>query len=263
MKKQRRSRRWGKRKKQRRDWKAYDEKLIRRGELLIPLDIAENWEKQLGEQNKNKIGTPFDYPDGFIETLGFWKCFGKLDYRTCDGIGRQLACLLSLPCSPQYSVICRRLRRLGEVFYVKRKKVKDGEPIYAVVDGTGLKVCNRGEWMHYKHKGKRKGFVRVVWAVDAKSGEITEFSATTEKVGDNKKFKPVLRKLCKNRKVGKVGGDGSFDTNENFDELKKKRIKPAIKIRSNASIGPPVVKPEMEARLREVKKFQRWGKSVV
>lgn len=257
--KRRHGRRWGKRKKQRRNWRKYDKKLVRRGELLIPLNATKNWQKQVARQNKGKTGRPFDYPDAFIEQIGFWKCFCKLDYRSCQGLGNQLAILLCLPGAPHYSIICRRLRRLGKVHYMKRKKSND-KPVYAVFDGTGVKVCNRGEWMHYKHKGKRKGFVRIVWAVDAKSGKVLEFSATTEKVGDNKKFKPLLGKLCKNHKVKKAGGDGAFDSYGNFEELRKRKIRPAIKIRkSSSSTGPPEIKPYMKARLREVGKIEKWG----
>lgn len=251
--------RWGKRKKDDRDWREYDRKKVAQGELLIPLDMALGWQNHLQEQNEGKVGSPFIYPDTFLETLGLWKCTGKIGLRCCQGVGNRLAIVLSLPASPQYSTICRRLRRLGEGYYMARKKSKEGDPIYAVVDGTGLKVCNRGEWMRYKHKGKRKGFIRIVWAVDRKNGEILDFTATTEKTGENKKFKPMIKRLAKNRKINKVGADGAFDTYGNFDLLKKQKIKPAIKIRRNAVDGPPNFEPWMKARQDEVKKYQRWG----
>jgi len=259
MRDKRQSRRWGKRKKQRRDWGKYDKGIIHRGELLLPLNLAKEWQKNLDSQNKGKVGAPFDYPDVFVECLGLWKCHCQLCFRECQGIGNRLCEALSLPGTPHYSNICRRMRRLGGVYYVKRKKSKEGKPIYAVVDGTGLKVCNRGEWMRYKHKGKRKGFVRITWAVNSKTGEILEFRATTEKTGENKKFKPMLRDMCKNRKIGRVGGDGAFDSFDNQEELHKRKIKSSLKIKSNASTGPPGKNDRMMARHREAEKFQRWG----
>ena len=36
-----------------RDWKRYNELLVRRGEILLPLDIIDNWDKELGEMNRN------------------------------------------------------------------------------------------------------------------------------------------------------------------------------------------------------------------
>ncbi|CAD7768662.1 hypothetical protein FHEFKHOI_00375 [Candidatus Methanoperedenaceae archaeon GB50] len=34
---------------QRRNWKEYDEKLVRRGELYISLDFLENWDEELSK----------------------------------------------------------------------------------------------------------------------------------------------------------------------------------------------------------------------
>src|SRR3989338_5661606 len=252
-------RRWGKRKKQKRDLKKYDKGIIHRGELLIPLDLAKSWRKELERQNDGKVGAPFAYPDSYIECRGLWKCHCQLCLRECQGVGNRLCETLSLPGTPHYSSICRRLRQLGEVYYVKRNKSKQGKPIYAVMDGTGLKTYNRGEWMRYKHKGKRKGFVRITCAVNAKTGEILEFRATTEKTGENKKFKPMLRSLAKNRKIGRVGADGAFDTFDNHEELQKRKIKSSLKIKTNASTGPPGKNDKVMARHREAEKFQRWG----
>ncbi len=251
--------RWGKRKKDKRDWKAYNEKQVRRAEFLLPLKLTEQWQPGLDDLNQNKVGRPYDYPEILLECLGFWKCFCKMDYRTTQGIGEQMVVFLKIPASPDSSTICRRLRRLGRKMYMKRDKSKKGKSVYGIFDGSGLKVCNRGEWMHYKHKGKRKGFVRLVLVTDAKTGKVLEFSATTEKVGERRKFKPLLKRLCKNNDVERVGGDGLYDTNEVFDELKKRKIKPSVKIRRNADDGPPNETPEMQARLAEVRKFQKWG----
>jgi len=251
--------RWGKRDEPKRDWKEYDKTIIHRGELLIPLHLAESWQKELASQNNGKVGAPFTYPDSYIECIGLWKTHCQICLRECQGVGNRLCETLSLPATPHYSSICRRLRRLGEVYYVKRKKSKSGKPIYAVMDGTGLKVCNRGEWMRYKHKGKRKGFVRITWAVDANTGKVLEFKATTEKTGENKKFLPILRKMCKNNNVGRVGGDGAFDAFDNHEELHKKGIKSSLKIKSNANTGPPGKNDPVLARHRESKKFHRWG----
>ncbi len=52
-----------------RDWKRYNELLVRRGEILLPLDIIDNWDKELGEMNRNKEGRPYKYPNSFIMLL--------------------------------------------------------------------------------------------------------------------------------------------------------------------------------------------------
>lgn len=209
--------------------------------------------------NYGKVGHPFGYPNVLIETLGFWKCFCKIDYRTVQGACRQMAMLFNWPATPHYSTISRRLLALGRVHYMKREKPKTGKTVYAVFDGTGMKVCNRGEWLHRKKKGLRKGFVRISFVTDAKTGKVLDYSVTTEKVGEKRSMKPMLNRVCKNYNVERAGGDGLYDTNQNFDELKKRKIKASIKIRRNAVDGPPVITPDMKARLAEVKKFKKWG----
>ena len=252
--------RFSRRKKEpRRDWKEYNQKQVGRGEILIPANLLPAWVGGLDQLNKDKVGHPFIYPDILLEALGFWKCFCKMDYRTVQGICRQLAMLLNWPASPHFSTISRRLLALGKVHYMKRDKVKAGKTVYAVFDGTGVKVCNRGEWLHRKKKGLRKGFVRVSFVTDAKTGKVLDFSVTSEKVAEKRSIKPMLDRVQKSHKVEKVFGDGLYDTNENFHLLKKRRIKPALKIRRNAVDGPPYPKPEMNARLAEVRKYLRWG----
>ncbi len=43
------------RKKQKRDWKAHNDQIVKRGELLLDSDFVENWEKELEKMNQGKI----------------------------------------------------------------------------------------------------------------------------------------------------------------------------------------------------------------
>lgn len=247
------------RRRAKRDWKAYERKLIRRGELLIPIGMAGAWKRELEEMNDGKEGAPYDYPNQLIECLSFWKCLCKLPYRAVEGLGKQILNAVGVFSRPDHSTLCRRFRDLGKKFYNERRKVKNEEPIYAVFDGSGLKVCNRGEWMHYKHKGKRKGFVRICFLMDAKKGEILDFSATTENVSEQRKIRPMVRRAAGNRSIGKLAVDGVGDDWRNFELLNELDIKPAIKIRANAN--PALIEPDKRKRERwkEARKFQKWG----
>ena len=42
-----------------RNWKNYNESLVRRGEILLDFDIIDNWNDELEEMNKNKEGRKF------------------------------------------------------------------------------------------------------------------------------------------------------------------------------------------------------------
>lgn len=243
----------------RRNWAVYERKLVLRGEILIPVNMMAEWGLQLAGMNRGKEGSPFTYPDSMIECLSMWKCVGKLPYRSVEGIGNRLLAIAGAASKPDHTTLCRRFMKLGKKFYKERKKVKDGEPIYAVFDGSGLKVCNRGEWMHYKHKGKRKGFIRICFMINAKNGEIIDFSATTEAVGEQKKIRPMVKRAAKNRDIDKLAVDGAGDDWRNFELLKKLHIKPAIKIRANAN--PDIMKedPRKRERMKETLKVQKWG----
>jgi hypothetical protein len=71
-------------------WSNYNQSLIRRGEILLGFDVVNNWETELKEINKDKIGEPFHYPDTFLLLLGYAKVFFHIPYRqTKEGIAQE------------------------------------------------------------------------------------------------------------------------------------------------------------------------------
>mgnify|MGYP000226888868 CR=1 FL=1 len=51
------------------NWKEYNEKLVRRGEILFNAEFIENWKKELDSMNKKKRGHPYEYPDSYMQFL--------------------------------------------------------------------------------------------------------------------------------------------------------------------------------------------------
>jgi hypothetical protein len=51
------------------DWCAVDERLIRRGELLLSLDFLNNYDYELSVMNDGKVGRPFKITYGYIVFL--------------------------------------------------------------------------------------------------------------------------------------------------------------------------------------------------
>lgn len=227
--------------------------------MLIPTNESKSWQSELNTMNKGKEGAPFTYSNCLIECLLFIKCTFKSPFRMSEGIAKRLFFLADIRKVPDYTTICRRMKALGRKYYKERKKVENEREIYAAFDGTGLKVFNRGEWMHTKHRGKRKGFVRVCFLFDIKTGELLDFSATTEKVGEQDKIRPMIRRVKKNRNIGKLAVDGAGDDFRNFELIKTLKIKPAIKPRANAN--PELLKKDSRKRERykEVLKYAKWG----
>lgn len=48
-------------------WSLYNQSLVRRGEILmIGFDVINNWDTELKEMDKDKVGEPFHYPNTFL-----------------------------------------------------------------------------------------------------------------------------------------------------------------------------------------------------
>src|SRR5215212_2038167 len=92
-------------------------------------------------------------------------------------------------------------------------------------------------------KKKKKGYLKIHIAVNIKTKEILALDVTDEKTHDGRKIMPRLIKRVLKRndnkdiKIKSVLGDGSYDSNENFKYLQKKRIMPCIKVRKNSNLS--------------------------
>jgi hypothetical protein len=49
------------------DWRLVDERLIRRGELLLSLDFLDDYDSELSLSNDGKVGGLFKITDGYID----------------------------------------------------------------------------------------------------------------------------------------------------------------------------------------------------
>ena len=71
-------------------WSTYNQSLVRRGELAIAFDVINNWDTELKEMNKDKVGEPFHYRNTFLLLLGYAKAYFHLPYRqTEEGIAQE------------------------------------------------------------------------------------------------------------------------------------------------------------------------------
>jgi Transposase DDE domain len=111
--------------------------------------------------NQGKGCEPYDYPDSFIQLLGYMRAYFHSPYRQTQGVviahaGKKV------PGIPNYSTIGRRMNRLET-----KINEKLGNDIVIALDSTGIKVANRGEWMRHKWH-VRKGYPKIHVAVDIK-----------------------------------------------------------------------------------------------
>src|SRR6476469_3879025 len=223
------------------NWPSYNQSLVRRGEILLGFDVIDNWDSELEEMNKDKVGEPFHYPDTFLLLLGYAKTYFHLPYRQTEGI-TQAHAKGKVSSIPHYTTISRRVNRLDikiKDLDKKNKQFKD-EYIVIAIDSTGIKVTNRGQWMREKWN-IRKGYLKIHVAVNVKTKKILSIKVTDEHVHDSKALRDLVDNIIKSDSVtttaiGKLFADGSYDGNDVFRCLADNGILPCIKVRKNAKI---------------------------
>src|SRR6476619_1547253 len=124
-------------------WSTYNQSLVRRGELLIGFDVIDNWDKELKQMNKYKVGEPFHYPNTFLLLLGCAKVYFHLPYRqTKEGIAQRHA-KYKVPSIPDYTTPSRRINQLNtkveDATITGKESTKDDYTVIAI-DSTGIKV---------------------------------------------------------------------------------------------------------------------------
>jgi transposase len=246
-------------------WSDYSESLVRRGEILLGFDVIDNWDKELADMNRGKIGEPFHYPDTFVLMLGYAKAYFHLPYRQTEGIvkghmGNKI------PSIPDFSTISRRINRLDLKLENKNKEQED-KYLTITIDSSGIKKTNRGQWMNKKWNiQNRKGYLKIHVAVNVKTKEILSMEITDEHVHDNK----VLPRLVNNTSIDgfvmidRVLGDGAYDSNATFKYLSENGIMPCIKVRKNSRVRWKTANlfRNLSVIAQRRTNFERWKDSV-
>ncbi len=240
-----------------RDWKQQNERLVKHGTMLVSIDFLENEDDVLKKMNRGKVGKPFKYINPLFDFAGLLHCYLHLGFRQLEGVFIGFSKKEPLLKKPDFSTINRRFNKLP--VKIQPRKTKNGFTI--IVDSTGISITNRGEWMRKIHrKGKInecKGFLKLHVAIDEETKEILSAEITTEKIGDNKRFKQLLYGSIQNtgKHASKIKADGAYSSYENYELLHDLGIKPIINIPNNAITGLPENK--YKNRRRNLKKSIR------
>ena len=86
------------------NWASYNESLVRRGEIILDFGIIDGWYDELERMNQGKRDAAYDYPDSFVQLLGYVKAYFHLPYRQTEGVVRAHAAN-KIPSIPNYSTI--------------------------------------------------------------------------------------------------------------------------------------------------------------
>jgi Transposase DDE domain len=215
-------------------WHDYNESLIERGRVLIDVSFIKSSNKEIKKMNIDKVGAPFQYSDSYVQFLAFLKIGFKIPYRMIQGIVRGLSDYVRIE-EIHFTHIRRRMIRLKPS--ILEMDFGDGkeEPITLIVDASGLTVSRKGHYIEQKWIRKKKEFVKLHIAVDAKSKKVVSFRITKGTVHDAKKFCPLVREAAKKYDIEKLHADKAHDNRRNFNLLDELDVEPAIEIRNNAS----------------------------
>lgn len=145
------------------DWQSVDERLVKRGKLLLSLDFLESYDRELKAMNSGKVGRPYMLTERYVEFLSVVRYLFGFPYRQLEGFTRALNRLVPRLLSADYSGLRRRILCLDLSLY-EPLRLSD-EPIVIAVDSTGVRVHKAGGWVERKH-GKKKRYVKIHLAVD-------------------------------------------------------------------------------------------------
>jgi transposase len=222
----------------RREWREYNEALVMRGELWIRRELLSKIKEEVREVSKRR-GRPYKFRTFLIIFFLILKYKFKLGYRQLEGFIRAMFGGLGI-LIPNFRTIWYRNKKM-EIEYDMGEEIS--EDAIVVLDSTGIKITNRGEWMRSRERvSNRKGWVKVHIAYDLKAGKVVGFEVTDERGQDSKEGLKMLKELYEktkrsNKRIRKVIADAGYDTHEIFNYLSERCISAVIKLRRNAKLS--------------------------
>ncbi len=233
------------------NWRETDERLIKRGELILELGFVEHYREELEAMNREKEGRPYRLSRTYIQFLTAVRYLYGMPYRQLEGFTRALHRLVPQLPPGDYSGLRKRSLALDPDPYEPLKETD--EPITIAVDSTGVKVHRAGGWVERKH-GKKKRYVKLHFAVDVETKEVVAMEVSTDDVHDVKVFPGLVEGAEERRRIIQWLGDGAYDSGEVFEALEAGGIEPVIKPRKNSR--PDTASP---ARRRTAKELLDLG----
>ena len=187
------------------NWAAYNQALVRRGDVTVWLssDAIAAWTPG----RSGRRGGQRRYSDLAIETALTLRLLYHLPLRQAEGFLHALFGMMRLDLSvPDYTTLSRRSQHLTR----RLRPVPPGESLHLVLDSTGLSIVGEGEWAAAKHGGRgRRGWRKLHLGVD-QSGVI-RVHTLTEATGDDATTALDLLTAVEGPLV-RVTADAAYDT---------------------------------------------------
>lgn len=246
--------RWGKKYIDNRDWPEYNEQLVKRGEYFLDLNWVKNWNKELEEMNRNKVGHPYEFPNSLIRLQSVWHA-KNIPVRMIEGITRRLHELAGLPDYNDHSTIDRRINRLDV-----KIELPSGEDLAVFSDGSGWQAINGGEYLREKYGKKNRQWVQVVILGDPVTKEPVSFEVNLVPSSEPGSAERQLNALKGQGIVPKeFGGDGAYDNIPLWNHCERYRISPVIKPDKNARTDSGSHLRNRDVRFRNKNGYEKWA----
>jgi hypothetical protein len=211
-----------------RNWKEYNKQLIQRGSLTFLID-----QNILNTKLKNchKHGRPQEFSDPLIILLMMVKVNFRLTYRALEGFMKYLARINNWDCAiPSYSLICKRAAFIKNIL----PELSKSSSATILIDASGAKVCGEGEWKVKIHgKQRRRKWVKIHIAIDAKTQEIVAEATTESNVADSTMTEILLDQVQGSIKM--TIADGAYDHASARNAIRRRGSKAFIPPPKNAS----------------------------
>ena len=228
-------------------WKETEERLIRRGELILDSSLMKNHVKELKTMNTHRIGRPYTISHSYVKLLTAVRYIYQMPYRQLEGFTNALHRLVPDLPTGDYSGLRRRILNQPVDPYAGLRDT--AEPVTIAVDSTGISVHKAGGWIERKH-GKKKRYVKLHFAVRVDTHEVVAMEVTTDDVHDVKALPGLVEEAGKNVRVYRVYGDPAYDSSKVYGLLEGLGVE-------------AVVKPKVNARVDRGHPSRRWAVSVI
>ena len=212
------------------DWKETDERLIRRGELILDPSLMKNHVNELKTMNKHRIGRPYTLSNSYIKLLTAVRYLYGMPYRQLEGFTNALHRLVPDMPTGDYSGLRKRILRQPTDPYKDLKNTT--EPVTIAVDSTGISVHKAGGWVERKH-GKKRRYIKLHFAVNVETHEVVAMEVSTDDTHDVRALPGLVEGSGKNARVSRLLGDGAYDSSRVYDLLESLGIGVVVKPKRN------------------------------
>lgn len=198
-----------------RDWKAYEEGLRNRGDLIIWFceDAVAAWNHV--DNGQIKRGRKRKYSDLAIETGHTLRLVYKQPLRQTEGLMRSIVGLLKLDLSiPDHTTLSRRATW---VLLRKKSLPHRGSRIVIIVDSTGLKVVGEKEWMNCKYGTRQRKVWRKLHLCINEYGDILSATLTSHTESDTGQVEKLIEGI--EAPIAEMIGDGGYDSPSTYEAL--------------------------------------------